>query len=174
MDRTTGVAVRRLSATKAIMYGGLVVGTLDAADAVAFFGLRGASPSRVFQGIAAGLLGRAAFQDGVPAAALGLTIHFFIAFAIVAAYVMTSRILPALVRRPLAAGAAYGVAVYFFMNRVVIPLSAIGPPAFALPVFVNGIAIHIAGVGIPAALFAARCALAPSTRPTRGLAHLEG
>jgi hypothetical protein len=149
--------MRTLSGVKAVVYGGLVVGGLDALDAVVVFGLRGATPARVFQGIAAGLLGRATFQGGLRTALLGLAIHFFIAFSIVAVYSIASRYLPLLARRPVPCGALYGVLVYFFMNRVVIPLSAIGASgAFSLPLFVNGIAIHIVGIGIPAALFVSR------------------
>src|SRR5262249_29449097 len=84
-------------------------------------------------------------------------IHFFIAFSIAATYYAASRRFAILIQRPILCGAVYGVLVYFFMNRVVIPLSAIGPAAAPpLPVFINGIAIHILGVGIPAAFFASR------------------
>jgi len=160
--------MRTFSRTESIVYGGLVVGALDALDAVVFFGLRGATPVRIFQSIAAGFLGRATFQGGLRSTLLGLAVHFFIAFSIVAAYSFASRTLPALARRPLICGAVYGVLVYFFMNRVVIPLSAIGSSAFSLPVFVNGILIHILGVGIPAALFVARSMHAPlATAPER-------
>lgn len=48
----------------------------------------------------------------------------------------------------------YGIAVYFVMNYVVIPLSAASRGAFSMPVFLNGILIHAFGVGLPAALFA--------------------
>jgi hypothetical protein len=42
------------------------------------------------------------------------------------------------------------------MNRVVIPLSAIGTAAWpALPVLANGLLIHAVGVGVPGAVFAA-------------------
>ena len=141
---------------KPILYGTIVVGTLDAIDAIVIFGLRGSTPMRVFQGIASGWLGRASFAGGLPTALLGVLTHFFIAFAIVAIYYAASRKLSALRRRPLGYGAAYGVAVYFFMNWVVIPLSAIGAVRFSWPLFVNGILIHIFGIGIPSALFAAR------------------
>jgi len=148
--------MRTFSGWEAVVYGGLVVGALDAIDAVVIFGARGVTPVRVFQGIAAGLLGRATFQGGLRTALLGLAIHFFIALSIVATYYVASRSIPVLVRRPILCGALYGVFVYFFMNRIVIPLSAIGAAAFSLPLFVNGIAIHILGIGIPAALFVAR------------------
>src|SRR5262245_41350424 len=78
--------VKTLSRTESILYGGLVVGALDALDAIVFFGFRGATPTRIFQSIAAGLLGRASFQGGMRAALLGVAIHFFIAFCIVATY----------------------------------------------------------------------------------------
>src|SRR5262245_27991733 len=150
--------MRTLSGKEAIVYGGLVVGGLDALDAIVFFGLRsGATPVRIFQSIAAGLLGRASFQGGWRSALLGVAIHFFIAFSIAATYYAASRLIGILVQRPILCGAVYGVLVYFFMNRVVITLSAIGAGAAPpLPVFINGIAIHILGVGIPAAFFASR------------------
>jgi len=152
--------MRTLSGVESVVYGGLVVGTLDALDAVVFFGLRGATPVRIFQSIAAGFLGRATYQGGLRTALLGLGIHFFVAFSIVTTYYLASRGLPILVRRPWICGPVYGVLVYFFMNRVVIPLSAIGTPTFSLAPFINGIVIHILGVGIPTALFVARSAYA--------------
>src|SRR3954469_17018955 len=109
---------------RAILYGTLTVGTLDALDAIVFFGLRGAAPVRIFQSIAAGVLGRAAFSGGWTTGALGVALHYFIAFGIVVTFIVASRRLGLLARHPLWAGVLYGVAVYFFMNRIVIPLSA--------------------------------------------------
>jgi hypothetical protein len=49
------------------------------------------------------------------------------------------------------------------MNRIVIPLSAIGTASWpSLPVLANGLLIHIFGIGIPSAVFAA---LASESRP---------
>jgi hypothetical protein len=140
----------------AIIGGTLVVGTLDILDAIVFFGIRnGTTPIRIFHSIAAGWLGRSAYQGGLPAAALGLATHYFIAFGIVTTYFLASRKIDALVRRPILYGVLYGIAAYFVMNRVVIPLSAIGPQRFVIgPPFFNGILIHALGIGIPSALFA--------------------
>src|SRR5262249_49755878 len=97
-----------------------------------------------------------AIQGGWPTAALGLFLHYFIAFGIVTTYVGVSRLVPALARRPFLFGPLYGIAVYLVMNLVVVPLSPIGgtfnPP---LPVLVNGVLIHMVGVGLPSALAAA-------------------
>lgn len=143
-----------LSPARAIVYGGIAVGTLDALDAVIFFGLwRGVAPIRIFQSIASGLLGRASFQGGLTTAFLGGVLHYFIAFAIVTVYYAASRRLTLLTRRPVLAGAVYGVLVYLFMNLVVLPLSAANRAPFVLPVVLNGLFIHVVGVGLPSALF---------------------
>src|SRR5262245_32278266 len=110
---------------RAIATGTLLVGCLDALDAVIFFGLRsGVTPSRIFQGIASGLLGRAAFDGGWGTVLLGAALHFFIASCIVTTFFGASRLLPGLTRRPLLWGPVYGIGVYWFMRLVVIPLSA--------------------------------------------------
>ena len=81
-------------------------------------------------------------------------LHYFIAFAIVAAFVGASRYLPMLTRAPILSGLVYGVAVYLVMNLVVLPLSAAGRPSFPWPILVNGLLIHMLGVGLPSSLFA--------------------
>ena len=148
---------KSLSVVQAIAYGTLVVGTLDISDAIVVSLVRGSTPGRMLQGIASGLLGRASFQGGIATMALGLLIHFFIAFSVVTTYNLVSRRFAVLVRRPLICGPIYGVLVYLFMYRAVIPLSAIGvTPQFVFPRSVNDVLIHALGVGLPSALFAAR------------------
>jgi hypothetical protein len=144
----------RLSPFKALAWGTLTVGVLDGLDAIIFFGLRGVTPLRIFQSIAAGLLGRAAFQGGAASALLGGVLHFFIAFLIVATFWLASRRLPALAHRPILFGPLYGILAYIVMSQVVVPLSAAGQGQPSLAVVVNGLLIHIAGVGMPSALFA--------------------
>jgi hypothetical protein len=150
-----------MSTARALVYGTLLVGILDGLDAVVFFGLRGAQPIRVFQAIASGLLGREAFSGGLATAALGLALHFFIAFGVIAVFLFAAKRIPVLVRAPIAAGILYGIAVYFVMNYVVIPISAVTPGRFVWPVFINGVLIHMFGVGLPASLVA-RAALKPN------------
>jgi hypothetical protein len=151
------------SAARAILTGCLIVGTLDALDAIVFFGLRnGATPGGIFRSIAAGLVGRdAARAGGLQTAGLGAFLHYFIAFGIVTVYYVASRRLTFLKRQPFVWGPIYGVLAYFFMNEVVIPLSALGPGRYVLAPFINGILIHALGVGLPSALVAARAASAP-------------
>jgi hypothetical protein len=152
-----------MSTSRALLYGTLAVGILDLLDALVFFGLRGVQPIRIFQSIASGLLGRAAFSGGMGSAALGVALHFFIAFLIVAVFFLASRRLPALVRAPILSGLIYGIGAYIVMQYVVIPLSAAGTGRFSWPVFVNGVLIHMFGVGLPASLAARAATRRPTT-----------
>jgi uncharacterized membrane protein YagU involved in acid resistance len=139
-----------------IVAGGLVAGALDIIDAAIFFGFRGVSPVVILQSIASGLLGRSAYQGGGRTAVLGLALHFFIAHVVAAVFVVASRLRPALIARPVAWGAVYGVGVFFTMRNVVLPLAGLPPASFSWPVFLNGITIHVIGVGIPIALITRR------------------
>ena len=143
-----------MSPARAVVYGTLVVGILDAADALIFFGLKGATPTRIFQSIASGLLGRAAFSGGLRTALLGVALHFIIAFLIVSTFLVASRYIRILRRAPVWSGLIYGIAVYLVMNFVVVPLSAAGRVPLSWPVVVNGVLIHMLGVGLPTSLFA--------------------
>jgi hypothetical protein len=160
-----------MTSVRAILWGTLAVGAFDAIDAVVFFGSRGATPIRIFQSIAGGLLGRTAtYQGGLPTAFLGLVLHFFIAFGIVVVFYAVSRKLTLLTRRPVLCGLAYGVLVFFVMNEIVIPLSALGRGKYSLPGLLNGVLGHAFLVGMPAALFVAQAprASSPAPRPASG------
>jgi hypothetical protein len=63
-----------------------------------------------------------------------------------------------MVRHAVASGALYGVAVYFFMNRVVVPLSAAVKFPFSFKMMAIGVVIHIFCVGLPISLAARRYA----------------
>jgi hypothetical protein len=155
MTDTFPVSRKPLTPAQALLFGTLTVGTLDILDAFLFFySYRGVSPIRILQSIASGLLGRASFQGGIPTAALGLLLHFFIAFMVVLTYWLASRRMPSLVRRPLLYGPLYGLVVYAVMNLVVLPLSAAKSGVPSTPVLINGLFIHALGVGLPSALFA--------------------
>jgi hypothetical protein len=150
------------SVSKAIVFGGLAVGTLDLLDALLFFGVRnGAQPMGILHSIAAGFLGRdAARAGGVPTAILGLLSHYLVAFSIVAVYVLMSRAILLLRTQWLVCGLVFGVIAYFTMTWFVVPMSNAGNQQItfalpAIPVLVNGLLIHAFGVGLPAAYFAA-------------------
>lgn len=138
----------------ALVLGAIVVGCFDIAYAILFWASRGATPKRIFQSVAAGLLGRESYQGGLPTAFLGAALHFFNAFVIVLVYWLVSRWWRALVEKPYLFGPIYGLGVYGVMNYVVIPLSAARRPAFNVSWVFWSLVVHALLVGLPAALFA--------------------
>lgn len=149
-----GRAARRLGF---VLAGGLVAGTLDITYACVFWWLkRGVPAQRILQSVAAGLLGGASFEGGAATAALGLALHYFIALSMSAAYFLLAGRWPALSRRPFAWGAGYGLFLYLFMSRVVVPLSAAGPGSRD-PLWIGlSVAVHVFLIGVPIALCAGR------------------
>lgn len=150
-----------LTPVQAVLYGGLTVGLLDILEVMIFWGLRGVSPVRILQGIAAGLLGHDSFSGGAASALLGAVLHFFIALMVVKIFHIASERLRWLRRKPLLWGPIYGIGVYLVMNVIVLPLSAAKTPKYAALQVANGLFAHIFCVGIPTALFA-RAATEPA------------
>jgi hypothetical protein len=133
------------NAILAIAIGGLSAGLIDLTQALALFG------TRVPFGIAAGLIGRqAAHGGGLAIYALGVFLHFFIAFSAAAVYYVASRRLRFLTEHWLICGLVYGAAVDQVMTLIVLPLSALharGP--FKLNDLILGIGVHMITVGLP-------------------------
>ena len=102
--------------------------------------------------MASGLLGPSARTGGAGIALLGLLCHFVIAFGAATVFYLASRKMPFLVDHFLIAGPLYGIAVYFFMNYVVLPLSAFprGPSFNPVSVasMIWGIPVHIVCIGL--------------------------
>jgi hypothetical protein len=148
------------SPLSAVLLGGAVAGAIDISYAITFWALRnGVAPTRVLHSVASGLLGRASYSGGAATAALGLFLHFLIATIWAALFVTAARLAPALVRRPVLAGLAYGVVVYAVMNLAVIPLSRFPTkPSYPPDVLISGLLVHMLGIGLPIALAAARSA----------------
>jgi hypothetical protein len=129
---------------------------LDITAAFVNSGLRGRSPMWVLQSVASGLLGADSYKGGFATAALGAALHFFIATVATAVYYAASRKLKFLVRQAVVCGVLYGVAVYLFMNLIVLrlafPLRISSTPAAVA----TGMTIIIFCVGLPIALIVRR------------------
>jgi hypothetical protein len=151
----------------AILVGGLLAGALDITAAFVVYGLRGATPLRILQSVASGLLGADAFKGGLGTAALGALLHFLIALVAAVVYYAASRKLGVLVQRAVVSGLLYGIAVYVFMNFVVLPLSAVAKRPFVLELALVILAVHMLCVGLPIALAVRRFA---PLRPPAGAA----
>jgi hypothetical protein len=159
------IKLGRPRAVPTILLGGLIAGLLDGLDAVGFYRAAfGVAPARLFQGIAAGLLGRAAsFRGGWRTVVLGIALHFTVAIGAAAFFYAAGLLIPALYRRPWLCGPAFGIGLYLFMQHVVIPLSAIGKRSHPAPLsdVLDQLISHAFFVGLPIALVARRSARIP-------------
>jgi uncharacterized membrane protein YagU involved in acid resistance len=160
------VATTSLSTTAqipflAIFWGGMACGVLDITQACVAWGIQNhLPPVRIFQSVASGLLGPKAFQGGAQTAALGLFLHFLIAFIWALIYYVASRQIGFLTVKPVIAGLLYGEFVWVMMNCVVVPLSAIHrwPPRTDPASIITGPILHTVLVGLPIALAVSRWA----------------
>ena len=141
-----------------VLAGGLVAGALDITYACVFWAIKAGVPAeRIFQSVAAGLLGKDSFSGGWPTALLGLGLHFFIATTMSVTYFLVARRAPILGQRPIPFGAAYGLLLYVIMNYVVVPLSAAPRGGVKDPLWVAlSVAVHAVLIGMPIALFTRR------------------
>ncbi len=140
------------NAVRVVLWAGFACGVMDITAAFIVYGFFGAKPVPLLQGIASGLLGPRAFQGGLATALLGLLCHFVIAFGAATVYFVASRAIPFLIQNAVISGALYGVAVYFFMNRIVVPFSAAAKRPFSLKLMIVGVIVHIFCVGLPISL----------------------
>ena len=139
---------------------GLIAGTLDLSDAIIYSHIRGVTALPVCQYIASGLIGMKSFSMGAESGALGVVLHYFIAMSWTVIFYVASRWLMTLTRRPILSGLAYGLAVYLFMNLVVVTLSGVphpkGPPSMVSRV--NGVLAVMLCIGLTISLLVNRWA----------------
>ncbi|MDB5440433.1 MAG: hypothetical protein JWM33_2860 [Caulobacteraceae bacterium] len=145
----------------AVILGGLIARALDITYACVHYGLvYGSTPQRIFQSVAAGVMGKdAARAGGWGSAALGLSLHMVMTIIMAAVFVMASRAAPVLNRWPLASAIVYGLGLFVVMNCLVVPHSAAGDGTVQLPKgqFLYGsIFAHIVLVALPITLMARR------------------
>jgi len=113
------------NALLAIFWGGLACGVFDISQAFLAWGIQnGVKPVMILHHVASGLIGPArANQGGTATAALGLLLHFVIAFGAATVYYVASRWIPFMTNHAVISGLLFGEAVFLFMNFVVVPLS---------------------------------------------------
>jgi hypothetical protein len=158
MDTTTSIrtpAGIRASGLARVLAGGLVAGALDLSFAFLFYGAQGATPQRILQFIASGVLGRESFQMGLDSAALGAFFHFFISVCAAGIYYLASLRSTFLTRRVIVSGATFGILMFLAMHFVVVPLSAVKPGPVKLSSVIGELCSHAFLFGIPIAYAAA-------------------
>jgi uncharacterized membrane protein YagU involved in acid resistance len=143
----------------AILLGGIIAASIDIGCASL---ITGKSPVFIMQAIAGGVLGRATFGDGAGSAILGVVLQELMGILIATIYVVLSKTVAGLPRRWILSGLTYGVVIFFVMNYVVVPLSALkSKPHFTAVKFAENMAAMLL-FGLIIAFFARRLASAPA------------
>ncbi|HEV7136866.1 MAG TPA: hypothetical protein VGN43_09550 [Steroidobacteraceae bacterium] len=109
------------SGLRAILLGGLVAGTLDIGAAAL---ISHVSPVLIVHYIASGVLGKASFSAGAPAALFGLVLQWAMSVLIAAIYWRATASVPRLRARWRLGGLLAGLVTYPVMNFIVMPSSA--------------------------------------------------
>jgi hypothetical protein len=130
---------------------GIVDGLFSSVLSVFFYG---STVTRLFQGVASTLLGKAALDGGTSTALLGVLMHFGVAFGWSAVFLLLVQRSSG-IRRVLAlpygvakVASVYGPFIWLVMSLVVIPLLLHRPPAINLRWWVQLIG-HFPFVGLP-------------------------
>jgi hypothetical protein len=111
----------------------------------------------VWQYIASGALGSAAFEGGIATAFLGIGFHWLISFVIAGIYILSTDRIPLLRRYAIAGALLYGFGAFIVMNLIVVPLSAAPPlPAPTTPWLIEAVVEHILAIGLPLGMLVRR------------------
>jgi len=105
----------------AILWGGLVAGTIDIGAATL---ISGASPIVILKYISGGLLGKGALAGGADIAALGMILQWLMSLLIAAIFVLAVGRRVAGTKQWPVWGVLYGAVIFAVMNYAVVPLSA--------------------------------------------------
>jgi len=163
MDTTTSIrtsaATPNLAGLGLVLAGGLLGGALDLAFAFLYYGPSGATPVRILQFIASGVLGQGSFQMGLESAALGAFCHFFISVSAAAIYYLVSLRFAFLTRRVVISAVVFGILVFLTMRFAVLPLSAVKSGHLKISSVIGELCSHMFLFGLPIAYAASRAAL---------------
>ena len=137
-----------------ILLTGLLTGTLDIIAAVLWnYKIKAVI---IFQFIASGFFGKAAFAGGADMVLWGIYFHYAIALVFTTAFYLLYPFFYSIFRNKYIVGAEYGLAAWMIMNLIVVPFSKIGRGPLHIATMALGMLILIICIGLPVALIAHR------------------
>jgi hypothetical protein len=133
---------------------GLFTGTLDAIAALAWN--YKVNAGIVFQFIASGAFGKAAYMGGSSMVLWGILFHYITAYAFTIALYLGYPFFHKIFRNKYLIGFEYGLITWMVMNLLVIPFSKIGLKPFHIVPVLIGMVILVICIGMPVAVIADR------------------
>ena len=169
--RMTTIATDRPSFARLLVPVWLVTAAWDfvCASALSVFAYH-TPVARLWQGVAATVLGPRALEGGAAAVAAGIALHLAVALTWSALFLLAIRAWPALRRAlespagALGVAAVYGPLIWLVMSLLVIPLATGRPPRFGVRWWLQ-LPAHVPFVTIPL-VFTARRLLRARARPS--------
>jgi len=136
---------------------GAVVAILDGTYAIVLYSwiLHLTTSARIFQGIASRLIGKGSFEGGAATVALGVLLHFTVAYGWTSIYYVALRTFPGLravvesVGGKVVVGALLGAIVWPVMNFVIVPLFGGRSVSLSNWQFSSQLVWHMIAVGPP-------------------------
>lgn len=145
------------SPIKTIIYAWLIAGTLDITSAIInFLVVNKTSLLGLFQYIASGLFGTKAFDGGLLMALAGLLIHYTIAFTWTIIFFFVYPRIKFLSFNIVLTGFAYGIIIWFFMNRIALKLSNVHHINFSLTHDILGTLYLMFCIGLPISIIVSK------------------
>ena len=132
-----------------------VAGTLDILFAMILTVFFGREIGGMLRYVASGPFPQAT-EMGAGGVILGLLVHFGLMAIMATVYMAVARHRPHFLAKPIQWGVMYGLATYFVMNWMVVPLRFDAPLPPSTRAILTQLFAHIVLVGIPIALIAAR------------------
>ena len=150
----------RASPWSLLMRPALVAGTIAAiVEMVPVLGIQkaalGVSPARVFESVASGLVGAAAYRGGPATVLAGVVLHWLISVGAALKFAWATTRWRDLIVHPVLAGLGFGVLAFAVMTALVVPLSAAAFPPNRNPALILvSLTVHMAFFGLPISLAA--------------------
>jgi len=141
----------RNSLLRSIVIAGLIIGLADEIIYHWFVSsvLGGVPLITVYQYIASGALGNAAFEGGIATALLGVLFHYLFSIVIAGVFILSVDRIPLLRRHLIPGSFLFAFGVFIVMNMIVTPLSATPPlPTPTTPELIVNIIDHLLVFGL--------------------------
>ncbi|CAN5305406.1 hypothetical protein BH10BAC4_BH10BAC4_08160 [soil metagenome] len=142
----------------AIITAGLIAGTLDILSAFTLvFTRTGKNPIIVLNYISSAIFGKqTAYSGGALMSAIGLLMHYMIAFGWAILFFLLFPKFRLLRFNKIVVGLFYGIFVWTMMNLVLVPMTLIPPSPFNVTNAVTNVIILMVAIGLPISILASR------------------
>lgn len=146
-----------LSKTATIVKAGLIAGTLDILSAFFYYYIKTQkNPVNILKYITTQVFGKTFFTNESAKAAMGLLIHYVIAFIWTIIFFIIYPHIKFFFKSRILTGLVYGIIIWVIMNLVIVPLGTLPKAPFNLSSAIINMLILIIAVGTPISIIVSK------------------